>query len=426
MEDRVKGQLPVLAAVAALCASGLAPHADAADEIHWTVTGQTSVTFDWRGGESTIRYGPTPAYGRTATAVTPRPLPFSSPGPFQEAKIAGLEENTLYHYSIGGGPDHTFRTPPPRGSSGFTFYVEGDIGNGSDWRRMAALQWMIAAGKPHFVLCVGDLTYGNPVGQRAVDRHFNDVMAWSLDAAYMPAWGNHEWDEPGGDDFRNYKGRFDLPNPQISPEGGPRHAGGGEDWYWFDYGNVRFIAYPEPWSGAWSDWGKKVKPIMEQAQSDTAIDFIVTFGHRPAYSSGYHKGEPKLRGILDSLGVRYDKYVLNLNGHSHNYERSHPQRGVVHITAGTGGANLEETSKASCLWHGGCPPPEWSAFRAMHHAAVKLRVADERMDGTVTCGPAGDSRSNQNDITCAQGSVMDAFTILPRDVPRQAGARLDP
>jgi hypothetical protein len=129
---------------------------------------------------------------------------------------------------------------------------------------------------------------------------------------------------------------------------------------------------------------------------------------------------------MDSLGVHDDKYVLNLNGHSHNYERSHPQRGVVHITAGIGGTDLEEVSKGSCLWSGGCPPPAWSAFRAMHHAAVKLRVTDGRIDGTVICGPPGDSRSNQNDVTCRKGSVMDAFTILPRNVPRRLGARSDP
>ena len=37
---------------------------------------------------------------------------------------------------------------------------------------------------------------GTTNGQAAVDRHFDDVMAWSRTAAYMPAWGNHEWDEP--------------------------------------------------------------------------------------------------------------------------------------------------------------------------------------------------------------------------------------
>ncbi len=403
------------AALAVLCAGGLATRAHSADQIHWTFTGQASVTVHWRGGESVVRYGVTKKLDQTAGAVAPSHLPFSSDGPFREARITGLQESTLYYYSIGGGPTHSFRTPPRRGASNFTFYVQGDIGNRHDWERMPDCQSLIAAGRPEFVLCVGDLTYGNSVGQQGVDQHFNDVMKWSLDAAYMPAWGNHEWDEPEDDDLRNYKGRFDLPNPQSSPAApGHPHTGGGEDWYWFDYGNVRFIAYPEPWSGAWPDWKIKVRPIMEQAQGDTAIGFIVTFGHQPAYSSGYHAGEPQLREILDSMGARHDKYVLNLNGHSHNYERSHPQHGVVHVTAGTGGADLQETSNPECLWRGGCPPPAWSACRAMHHVVVGLRVASGRMEGTVLCGPRGDRDSNENDISCARGSVVDSFTIFPR------------
>jgi len=34
-----------------------------------------------------------------------------------------------------------------------------------------------------------------------VDRHFNDVMAWSQQAAYMPAWGNHEYENPAGEEL---------------------------------------------------------------------------------------------------------------------------------------------------------------------------------------------------------------------------------
>ena len=421
MEVSVLAPRFTLVALAALGVLGLATEARPADEIHWTFTGQTSVAFDWRGHENKIRYGVTRSYGRTATAVTPNPLPFSSSGPFHEARLTGLAENTVYHYSIGKGPDHTFRTPPPRGSSGYTFYVEGDIGNRKTWSRVGDCQAMIAAGRPAFVLAIGDLTYGNALGQWAVDQHFNDAMVWSQDAAYMPAWGNHEYDDPEKDDLRNYKGRFDLPNPQSSPvvEKYP-HAGGGEDWYWFDYGNVRFIAYPEPWSGAWKDWGRRVGPIMDEAEGDTLIDFIVTFGHQPAYSSGLHNGEAQLAGLMDALGARHRKYVLNLNGHSHNYERSHPQRGVVHVTAGIGGASLEETEKGPCLWHGGCPPPQWSAFRAMHHGAVMVRVTDGRIEGTVFCGPPGDRGENRNDVGCSPGSVMDSFTILPRSVAPEA------
>ena len=65
------------------------------------------------------------------------------------------------------------------------------------------------------MLVVGDLTYAHPCGQAAVDQHFNDVMAGATSAAYMPAWGNHEWETPTEDDLRNYKGRFALPNPHT-------------------------------------------------------------------------------------------------------------------------------------------------------------------------------------------------------------------
>jgi len=405
--------------LAALLALGIPGNAFAADEIHWTVTGQTSVSFDWRGPESLICYGPTGAYDRCAVAQTPSPLPFSSNGPFWEAWITGLQENTLYHYSIGGGTDHTFRTPPPRGGSCFTVYAEGDVGDSTSSSKMAVLQAQIASGLPDFVLGVGDLTYGGSHGQATVDQHFNDVMVWARDAAYMPAWGNNEWDHPTNvcgltcglscatqicDDLRNYKGRFDLPNAQSSP-GSPQASCCGDDWYWFDYGDVRFIAYPEPWSGALSDWNTMARAVMDAAQADPAIRSIVTWGHRPAYSSGHHPGELTLQGFLDALGAGHSKYVLNLNAHSHNYERSYPQSGVVHVTVDTGGAGLEED--LPCLWRT-CIQPSWSAFRAMHLGTTRLRFTPTGIEGTFICGPAG---GGINDITCAQGSIVDRFTL---------------
>jgi hypothetical protein len=220
----------------------------------------------------------------------------------------------------------------------------------------------------------------------------------------MPAWGNHEW-EPT-DDLRNYKGRFDFANPQTSP-GSPSVSCCGEDWYWFDYGNARFIAYPEPWSGAWSDWNTKARVLMDKAQADPTIDFIVTFGHRPAYSSGHHPGSSTLKGILDALGDTHSKYVLNINGHSHNYERGFPQHGVVHVTVGTGGASLEQDG--SCLWCT-CTQPAWSAFRAMRLGALKLRFTDTRIEGTFICGPPG---GGTNDVNCTEGSMVDTFVIGP-------------
>jgi hypothetical protein len=223
--------------------SPVASHgAVAVDEVHYTFTGPTSVAFDWRGDATDLRYGPTSNYGTTLTAHAPSPTPFSSAGPFREVDVTGLEPGTTYHYSIGGSADQTFSTEP---SGSFRFDAVGDIGSSNKFPAVATTMNQIAADHPAFVLMDGDLTYANPNGQASVDQHFNDAMAWTQSAAYMPVWGNHEWDDPTTDDLRNYKGRFELPNPQTSP-GAPAMGCCGEDWSWFDAGGVRFISYPEP------------------------------------------------------------------------------------------------------------------------------------------------------------------------------------
>jgi parallel beta-helix repeat protein len=369
--------------------------AGTADEIHYTFTGPTSVTFDWRGTATDIRYGPTTSYGSTGTATTPSPVPISSAGPFEEVNLTGLTAGTTYHYSIGGGTDHTFTTAP---TGDFTFDVIGDIGSSREFSTVVPTQNQVAGDNPSFVLMAGDLAYADPYGQPSVDQHFNDVMAWSQQAAYMPAWGNHEWQAPANDDLRNYKGRFALPNPQTLPAA-PALGCCGEDWSWFDAGGVRFISYPEPYvSSTWTNWRTAADPIFAAAQADPSIHFIVTFGHRPAYSTGLHAGEVALQGVLNALGDQYSKYVVNFNGHSHDYERYQPIHGVTHITAAGGGAALE---------------PPWistdsrTAFRAMHLEHVRVEVSGTGLRIEAVCGPP----TVNDDISCVQGSVIDTYTI---------------
>ncbi|MDD5323186.1 MAG: CARDB domain-containing protein [Methylococcales bacterium] len=377
----------------------------AADEIHWTVTGKDSVTFDWRGtsAENSIGYGLTSGNYTQVTATTPNPVPVSSTGPFWEAKLTGLAANTRYYYKIGNAPERSFRTLPASGSSDFTVYAQGNIGSSSNYFNTGVIQDIIANDLPSFVIGLGDLTLGSINGKAVVDQHFNDVMVWSKEAAYMPVWGDQDTITTStNESFKNYKGRFAVPNPQTSP-GSP--LAGGEDWHWFDYGNVRFITLPEPWTGAWADWNTKAGTLMAQAQADPNIKFIVTFVHRPAYSSGHYTGSSTLKSILDNLGDTYSKYKLNINAHSNNYERSFPQHGVIHVTAGTGGANL--TQDGACLWLT-CTKPSWSAFRAMHLGVLKLHFTASGIGGSFICGPAG---GGINDLNCTKGSVLDNFTI---------------
>jgi parallel beta-helix repeat protein len=364
------------------------------DEVHYTWLDGTTVAFDWRGGPNTIAYGSTKNYGNSVTASTPSPLPYSSAGPFWEARLTGLQPGTTYHYSIGGSADQTFDTSP---TGSFRFDVEADVGDSVTYPAMGTTQSQIGADAPDLVLVAGDLTYGEAHGQRAVDQHFNDVMAWSETAAYQPAWGNHEW-ETTDDDLRNYKGRFAIPNAAGSP-GAPSLGCCGEDWGWFDAGGVRFIAYPEPYSDAtWTDWKSKADPIMAAAQSDPSIRYIVTFGHRPAYSTGAHDGSATLASILNGLGDKYSKYVLNLNGHSHDYERFQPIHGVTHVTTGGGGAALETP------WTSTDPR---TAFRAMHLEHLRIDVTPTAMTLQSICGPA----TSKDDTACTAGSVLDQVVI---------------
>jgi hypothetical protein len=377
-------------------------------QVHFTYTGPDAVTFSWRGNNPTLRVWGKNIAPRTVTARTPDPLPISSPGPWQEAAVDGLQPGTEYLYEVGQPLrplTQTFRAPAAPGAVGFTFVAVGDIGASTSWPAAAAVHRMIARTDPSLVLGLGDLTYADERTQADADRHFEDVMAWSRRAAYMPVWGNHEWDGKG-DDLRNYKGRFALPNAAASP-GAPAAGCCGEDWYWFDHGAVRFIIYPEPYTKeTWPDWAQKAEPLFAAAQADPALRFIVTAGHRPAYSSGGHDGKGSLRAILDGFGKRFGKYVLNLSAHSHNYERTKPQARVVHVTAGIGGGPLARAASA-CGWED-CKPPAFSAFRAIHHGFVKLTVRADAIALEAIC--AGKSPA-EDTIRCADGEIIDTALI---------------
>lgn len=379
-----------------------------ADEVHYTFVGGRSVAFNWRGAADTIAFGRTRDYGRAATAHASRPRPWSSAGPFRQVRLRHLRPGTTYHYSIGGGPDATFTTAP---TGTFRFVAVGDVGDSVSSPSVARQQQLIAARDPAFVLMLGDLTYANYHCQRAVDQHFNDVMAWSRNAAYMPAWGNHEygsatsWSLPCAvpDNFANYKGRFRLPKPQAlsintatraSAPGCPLVDGvnpcQGEDWYWFDAGHVRFIITPEPFPGAVREWRAAARKLMADAQSDPDLSFVVSAGHRAAYSS--NGSSPGYRRAMNALGERFSKYVLALNGHMHVNEVFAPRHGVRHVTAGAGGEEVESFNDVA----------PGSRFQLEHNGFASIRVTRSTMTLRMVCG----SDSTPKEQPCTPGETM--------------------
>lgn len=428
-------------------ALGRVTHAatDSVDEIHYSF-GNTpdSVMFDWRGQEQNLYYGPDANYGYIAIATNSAITPVDTTGSFQEVQVKGLQPGSTYHYRIGlNGVDHTFQTIP---TGDFTWADMGDTTATNCHPWMAEIQSLVAQQNPNFVTHGGDIDYANDCGVAAVHQYYLDQQVWSDSAAFQPVIGNHEYGKPGTeggmtapsstpqDSLLNYKGRSFFTNSQAVPNdtisqttnpgcgwenGSTTNTCMGEDWGWFQTGNVLFVSYPEPWSNAYPTWQTAADQLMASAQADSNIDFIVTYGHRPAYSSSTTDINTALQAALNNLALKYSptagnpngKYVLNVNHHAHWEEVFKPINGLVHITDGGGGAGQvsPSTIDPNSIFHITHP-----AILAAHYSA-----SQHSLTVNILCGPVFALNPK---ATCTYGSVLytQTFTrnsIVPTSTP---------
>jgi len=387
-----------------------------ADQIHFSVINTTSVTFDWVGRPDRIMFGADSTFlDNTVVAKHADFLPVTSPwksdpGPYWEAKLTRLKNNAVYYYKIGNaGEIYKFKTPPPIGVSGFRVCLTSDMHEHSN--ECVAMFNQIAGMKPDLVLTTGDMTGAGPSGQQEIVSRFHDAMIWSQRAAWMPSWGNHDWEYTDKDDLRTLKGRFDVPNPGTISSS-PAVSCCGEDWGWFDYGNTRFISYPEPWtSTSWKEWSTQVTRVFDSAQNDPKIKFIITFGHRSAYTSTAKRspGDTRLRTFLDGFSASYSKYMLDLSGHNHQYERYKFNTGMTYIV----------NSSTGSYYHNGWENPEKPSnciFRAIHYGVLVLDFTETSIEGRFVCSvgttqTGADYLPLEEPVCTEPGAVIDSFTI---------------
>jgi hypothetical protein len=436
-----------LSAAAAVLALLLAPvrpalagnGPDTVDEIHASFGDDagTSMWVGWRGAASVVNYGTDTSYGQSAAPTVNAVTPVDIAGPFEHVLLTGLSPGTVYHYQIDQGADHQFETAP---GGDFTWDDIGDTastydsynavtGTGCNPTWMGAVWAQIAAELPDFVSHGGDISYANDCGVGAVHQFYEDIEPIATMRAWQQSWGNHEYGPPTStsppgtprDSMANYKGRLYLANPhtvpddtsgQVSAPGCPSAANPavngcrGGDWGYYTVGHVLIIEYPEPWSTAQTAWGPQADALMAQAEADPNVMFIVTTGHRPAYSGASSAVDPALKTVLDGLGDKYSpaarpdgKYVLNIAHHVHGGEVFAPQHGVVQITNGGGGT---EESKFKATAPG-------SVFHTSHfeHLHVTLSGASMRVD--MICGPPWPGKPTTN--ACSQGGVLYSTTF---------------
>lgn len=418
------------------------------DEIHFAYgDASDEVVFNWRGTENTIYFGADNTYGQQVTA-SPSPItPWDIAGPFWEAHLTGLASDTTYHYKVGAsGQDMTFRTKP---SGDFTWVDIGDTKSTYCAPWMTGQHALIAAQNPHFVTHGGDIGLLNECGVPSTHAYYTDQEVWSHSAAFQPSWGNHEYGQPTAhapagtprDSLANYKGRSWITNAQTVPvdtatrtsnpgcgeeSGSTVNLCQGRDWGHFTAGKVLFISYPENWTNGWADWQTKANAIMASAQADPNIDFIVTYGHRPPYTSSGEGPNLTIRSTLEALAASYSptatnpsgKYILNVAHHAHSQEAFAPIAGLTHVVDAAGGQGFTNFSNID---------PN-SVFRSMHFGI--LRGDYNEAQGTLTVSLVCGAEYTTVKDACNYGDTIYSTTFqrygtTPQPVPAVLNASLD-
>ncbi|MBL8031288.1 MAG: metallophosphoesterase family protein [Candidatus Doudnabacteria bacterium] len=409
------------------------------DEVKYSF-GNTSdeVVIDWRGSESAVYYGTTTDYGQQASASQSAITPVDIGGVFHEVRLNGLAVGTTYHYKIGvNGEDRTFRTAPASGDS-FKVVSIGDTIAATCRTYQAAMNQLVTNQQPNFIIHGGDISIANECGNQAVHEYFQDLEALAGSAAFMPVWGNHEYGQPTAnspagtvrDSLANYKGRVAIPNAKTVPNdtatkvshpgcgensGSTTNTCQGEDWGWFRSGDVLFISFPEPWYNAINDWQSKVTPLMTSAQNDPAIKFIVTYGHRPVYSSTSWTAPEGYEAAFSSLANQFGpanggKYVLNIAQHRHNMEvfKDGMPGGVMHVVNGGGGQGLINFQSIVA----------GSVFRAKHlgFSTLEYDGVNRSLTYKMICGPSTTGEA----YSCTPGTAVYTKTFTsdpPTPIP---------
>jgi hypothetical protein len=233
--------------------------------------------------------------------------------------------------AFAGGPPPLVEPPAgPAAPGTFRFAALGDMGTGDDRQfavaaRLAAWQ----AERPFDdVLLLGDNIYsdGNP---RLLPARFEKPYAPLLarGVQFHAVLGNHDVDRG-----RNAEMAYKPFN--MSGHAYYSFTAGGGLVELFGLDSTAFDDTQAQW--------------LDGALGASHAKWKIVFVHHPLYSSARrHGSNARLRVQLEPVLVRHG-VALVLTGHDHVYERTRPQRGIVHVVAGAGGAlrrgDLDERS----------------------------------------------------------------------------------
>jgi hypothetical protein len=341
----VKAAAPVLLLVAA-CTSF------PAGWVYVTRVTTTEATLVWTGRQlETVRcHGPDGQALGPTTDHRPRGLRF--------ARLQGLAPGSAYVCRIGQG--HTalqvrFRTAPARAEP-FTFAAVGDSGDGSV--AAARLAQRILAGRPAFLIHLGDMAYPRSSSPHLDHRFFRPYARTLTRVPLFPTPGNH--------DLAHHTVYRDVFAPFSDGDGASRTQ------YAFDWGGARFVFVSSPEFPRDGEAGTRWLAGEITSAPPGAWRFVVL--HEPPYSSSRKRVTRGLRASLEPV-VEAAHVDLVLAGHVHLYERALPaceyvqDARVLEVISGGGGANLD---------HGRTHPNFARTITATHY--LRVRVTPDWLD----------------------------------------------
>lgn len=350
---------------------------------------------------------------------------------YSTVKLGNLQPATKYYYRVVSGNDssaiNSFRTLPepglaPNAGGKLRFLIIGDNQIRNSFRydslMLAAKRKMTELYGPNFNDSVSFiLNLGDQVDNGSLDHyehlHLKKSRYLSAVLPIQTAVGNHETYLPEG--IRTYYDHFVLDSMHYKGI-----YSGQEGYYSFQAGNVVIIyTNTDGTSTAQLNWAKK---IIDTANADPNVKWIITIGHRPYRAEQYVSDvSPWLRDQLIPYCLSSPKFLLNVGAHHHLYARGQFNNAPAYhiISGGTAWdqywgntseeANAEDVQKTIANWA---------------YQLVEIDMANDKADiSTYTIGgkKVKTAASDDTEIDWQNNVLIDAFhrykNVLPPATP---------
>lgn len=270
------------------------------------------------------------------------------------AVITGLTANTKYAYRVRTTTGttsniYTFKTHPTKASEEDVNFVaisdmQRDNTNGDVFEAIVDLG-IIPTANANYVNGIEDieaiLIPGDLVPTGGIYNHWRSFFFAPSDGItpYIPTYpipGNHEYFGGGLPLFLNY---FDLPlnGTGTNPE----------EWWYKDISNVRVVGLnsnsPAADLATQLTW---LQTVLDDAGTDTTIDFVFAQLHHPYKSELWVLGEKDFTGdiigLLESFSTTYGKPSIHLFGHTHSYSRGQSRdHNHLWVNVATAGGSID-------------------------------------------------------------------------------------